>query len=268
MSKPNLIIDVLPSLNGKAYYLPLGPKSSNDIERLKIALRLKITNDDPDHDPITIVGITFSFPGTDLGIRTMFKEQKYIDPEGGELALGETATWSNGSVCLVDTTNGCPGEEKRFNQVYLDTPAPEEIKINVHCEEFTEPASKTVDLIPWEDPTGDGPLILPFAANNLDDDEYIVTSARHWYNGGSNGTQIFAHDMSIQAQVDNEWTSVRAGSDPDNLANEDIRVFGRPIRAMADGEVFKVEDIFADNPYGTELTDSTYGTKLRLGKIW
>ena len=37
MSKPNLQIDVLPSKNGKVYYLPLGAKVEGAKERLKVA---------------------------------------------------------------------------------------------------------------------------------------------------------------------------------------------------------------------------------------
>ena len=64
MSKPNLEIDVLPSLNGQVYYLPLAAKAAGETERLKIAVRLQIKHIDTTHPTLTINNITFSFPGT------------------------------------------------------------------------------------------------------------------------------------------------------------------------------------------------------------
>jgi murein DD-endopeptidase MepM/ murein hydrolase activator NlpD len=250
MASPRLEIDILPSRDGKVYYLPLAPRSLDHEPRLKIGVRLRITHADPDHGVLTITGISFSFPGTDLETRPMVREQQYMDPEGGVLTRGQTATWCNGSVWTED-------EERAYNQVYLDSPAPPRLKVEVHCEETDRPYSETWDLIPWTDPTGEGPVRIPFALHDLADDEYVVTSARHWYNGGSNGTQIFAHDITIQARIDGEWTGTYSGT---AAANEDVRIFGRPVRAMADGEVIAVEDKYADNPYNEELTGRRYGS--------
>jgi len=252
MTSPKLALDILPGKNGKVYYLPLAPKSRDHEERLKIGVRLQITHADPDHDTLTIININFSFPGTDLGFRIMAREQEYMHPKGGVLGRGDMVTWSNGTVLTEE-------EEDRFNQIYLDGPAPPSLRVHIHCEGFDEPFTETFDLIRWSDPTGDGPVLLPFLLNDLDHDEYVAAQAFHYFNGRWSGTQIFAHDIGIEARVDGVWTVARTAEPP--TRNEDIRIFGRPVRAMADGEVFEVEDRWRDNPYkAVDKDHPKYGT--------
>jgi murein DD-endopeptidase MepM/ murein hydrolase activator NlpD len=245
VTRPNLKVDVLPSQEDTIYFLPLAAQSRDHVERLKIAVRLKIKHEDQTHPTLTITRIVFSYPGTGIAPREMEREQEYMDPKGGALSFGQTATWSNGSVRLAD-------EEKAYNQIYLDRPGPQSLKISVHCAETSEPWTRTYGLMAWR-PASEPGLLLPFALIDLADDEYVVTSARHWFNGKQNGTQIYAHDIKIQARVNGEWTSTYDGS---ATRNSDIRVFGRPIRAMADGEVFQVVNQGPDNPYDKELADA------------
>ncbi len=262
MTSPELALDVLPGKNGKVYYLPLAPKSRDHEERLKIGVRLQITHVDRRHDTLTITNINFSFPGTDLGFRIMAREQQYMDPEGGVLGRGETATWANGRVKTED------GED-RYNQIYLDGPPPPRIRVHIHCAGFDQPFEKTFDLIRWGDPTGDGALLLPFLLSELDRDEYVATSAFHWYPGGPTGSQIFAHDIGIEARVNGVWSVARTAATP--TRNTDIRIFGRPVRAMADGHVFAVSDGCIDNPYkAVDKTHPKYGSNdvwVRYGDL-
>lgn len=246
MAKPKLSIEIRPSKDGKVYYLPLAPKSLDHPERLKVAVQLKITHIDPGREVLTIEDIQFEFPGTDLGLFTMVREDHYMKPRGGILAEGETATWCNGSV---KTLSG----EKRYNQIYLDAPPPPRLRVSVFCRETGEPFTQSWELIPWTDPTGDGPVILPFALEDLDDDEYVVTDATHWFNGEEAGTQIYAHDIVIQAKVDGAWTGSRVRK---AKHNSDVRVFGRPVRAIADGEVIDIEIGHKDNYLNKELPDA------------
>lgn len=273
MTKPTFQIAVTPGMNGKAAYLPLAPQSRDHGERVKIALRFAITNADPDRRTLKITGIALDFPGRDPDDMEMVPE-KNMWPSDGTIAHGDTAIWHNGSWRLSET------DDWEFNQIYLDGPAPARVTILVTCEDFTEPYSQSFDLIRWENPTGEHPLLMPFARHELAEDEYIVTSARHGYNGSSAGTQIYAYDISIQARVNGTWSRSYTGT---ATKNTDIRIFGRAIRGMGNGEVVEVErgfgpgplhsteEGFWDNDYGTERAkDDHYGSnfvRVRYGDL-
>jgi murein DD-endopeptidase MepM/ murein hydrolase activator NlpD len=246
MAKPSLNIAVEPSnKSGKAYYLPLAPKAESEPERLKIVLRLVITNNGS--ESVTVTNIRFAFPGSSISEVPMEGEQLAIRPEGGVIAPGESAKWSNGRVVMEN-------EESVRNEVYLDAPAPPQITVKVECAGFSQPATKTMDLIPYSDPTGEGPVIMPFAASNLESGEYVVTSAVHYYNGGENGTQIFAHDISIQVQDNGDWTRLHPNTQ--NTEVSDHRIYGKPVRAMAEGKILQVADEWEDTPIGGEREEN------------
>jgi Peptidase family M23 len=246
MTKPKLSLEIRPSKDGKVYYLPLAPKSLDHPERLKVAVQLKITHIDPGREVLTIQDIQFEFPGTGLGLFTMARERENMKPWGGVLTEGETATWCNGSVKLGSG-------EKHSNQIYLDSPPPPRLRVKIYCRETAEPFTQSWELIPCTDPTGDGPLLLPFALEDLADDEYVVTDATHWFNGEETGTQIYAHDIFIHARHGGEWTGSRVRK---AKTNSDVRVFGRPVRAIADGEVIDIEIGHRDNYLNKELPDA------------
>lgn len=245
MSRPVFTIKADLSQEETLYYLPLGAKSKDHKERIKLAMRLRITHDDPRHATLTIKRITFSYPGTTVPVDEMdMVPERNMDPEDGKLRRGDTANWFNGSWKDAN-------DDWRYNQVYLDTP-PRRVQVNIYCEETTDPHSELFDLAPR---TGD-PLPLPFKVEDLADDEYIVTSAVHNYNGPPRGTQIFGHDISIQARLNGEWkTTYKANP----TRNEDARIFGRPIRAQGDGIVHSIETGFWDNDYGGGNRTDHYG---------
>ena len=162
MARPALKLKVDLSQQDSVYYLPLGAKSSDDEERIKLAVRLRITHDDPDHDELTISAISFSFPGTDIDKIDMdMVPEKNMTPESGKLSRGDTASWYNGS--WRDES-----DDWHRNQVYLDTPAPRRVTFHISCEETSQAFTETFDLLPW---TGE-PLLLPFAVEDLDEEEW------------------------------------------------------------------------------------------------
>jgi hypothetical protein len=130
----------------------------------------------------------------------------------------------------------------------LPAPAPAQIKVSVSCSGFSSPASVTLDLAPYTNPTPAGAFLLPFGAADLAKGEYAVTSAQHWANGGAFGTQIFAHDISIQVhdQQTDGWSQLKTGGSKMN--NEDYLIWGKPVRAVADGVVEDSVDGMPTNP--------------------
>lgn len=258
MTRPHLSLEVDLSQQDTIYFLPLGKRSSSQGERFKLAVRLRITHNDPAHQTLTIKAIRFSFPGSDTEAKDMVGVPDHnMDPADGKLTIGKTANWFNGTVIVE-------GQDDQHNQIYRDQPAPQQLRIAISCAETTEPYVQTFTLLRRDDPTGQGALLLPFIKSELADDEYVVTSASHHYNGPPRGTQIFAHDISIQARRNGDWSRARV-SNP--TKNEDIRSFGRPVRGMATGTVHNVilgkviNGIFVeywDNPYGDKNRDDDH----------
>jgi len=250
MSTPNLTIAVEPVESGKAVYLPLAARAADQDPQVKIVLRLRITNNEASQ--VVVSGIQFSFPGSQVAPVDMQGVAFVLDPDGattaaqamGAIQPGQTATWSNGVVDLNPDPNV---NNTVSNVVYLPAPAPPQITASVSCNGFSSPATVTLDLAPYTSPTPAGAFLFPFSATDLAQGEYAVTSARHWANGGAAGTQIFAHDISIQGYdpQTNGWSQLKTGGSKMN--NQDYRIWGKPVRAVADGVVEDWVDGMATN---------------------
>ena len=258
MAVPNLTIAAEPIEAGKAVYLPLAAKAADQVPQVKIVLRLRITNDTEPPQVVVVNAIQFSFPGSAAPSKNMQGIPLVLDPDGpttaaqalGAIQPGETATWSNGVVNLSSDPN-VPNNV--WNVVYLPAPAPPQIKVSVSCSGFSSPASVTLDLAPYISPTPAGAFLFPFSAADLVKGEYAVTLAQHWANGGAFGTQIFAHDISVQVhdQPTDGWSQLKTGGSKMN--NEDYLIWGKPVRAVADGIV---EDSVDGMPTNTITADA------------
>ena len=72
---------------------------------------------------------------------------------------------------------------------------PPKVRIDIKCKGFADPATATLPLVAHSSPIPAGAYRFPYAAGELRKDEFYTASAVHWANGGSGGTQIFAHDI-------------------------------------------------------------------------
>jgi len=243
MAAPNLAIAIEPQEGTDVTFLPLAPPRAGATACLKLVIRLRITNNEA--RTVTVTGIRFSFPGTRRPAVDMQGVTLAIDPAGdvgaadggGRIAAGTTATWSNGRVDL-DTTEA--GEDFRDNMVYLEGTPPSQLRVHVTCSGFSEACIVTRTLLPTALATPTAAFILPFASGDLREGEYVVASAKHWANGGANGTQIFAHDISVQRASSGAWSELLPNAS--SSKNDGYRIWGKPVRAMADGVVEEVVD--------------------------
>ena len=245
MAVPTLTITVEPVESNKAVYLPLAPSTAGGKEQVKIVLRLRIRNNEP--AAVVVSGIEFAYPGSNIPAKTMPGVPLVLDPVGdatpkdanGAIEPGASADWSNGVVTMGDQTVD--------NAVYLDAPAPATITAKVTCQGFSEPVTVTLELAPYTKPVAEGAFLLPYGPSELRSGEYVVTSARHWANGGGAGGQIFAHDLAVEGfdPAKKTWSQLLPGGSYMN--NEDYRIWGKPLRALADGTVQSWRDEMATN---------------------
>ena len=256
MSAPNLSISIEPVIGGNATYLPLVAATSNETPKGKIVLRLIITNSGP--DPVTIDGIVYAFPGSSVASFAMqgvepFFSNYYKDAGGATLLAGQSKTWTNGLVNLV------PDDPKSQvnNAVFLPEPMPTSIQAQVTCSGFSAPATMTLPLVAHKNTTAQGSYLFPYRASDLRLAEYYVGSAVHWANGGANGTQIFAHDLGCEGYdgAAQSWSRLLPGKS--GSANSDYRIYGKPIRALADGTVAAWFDTMDENTVLGQFPDPT-----------
>jgi hypothetical protein len=249
MSAPNLTVTVEPTAGNKLYYQAMAPSFNGGTARTKIIVRLRIKNNEG--KKVRVTAIAFHFPGTNRDPIPMKAETKALVPDdlpSGQTAIdnngwinsGITATWSNGTVNLSEDEH----PEQSFNQVYLTGSVPSQISIHIKCQDFSTVVKKDFDLVRFKDPTVEGAFLFPFSVADLKSGEYFVTTGEHWANGGAWGNQIYAHDISLQGTDDGSLSKLKAGIDSASK-NSDFRIWGIPVRAVADGTV---EEAFDDSP--------------------
>ena len=256
MSAPNLSISVQPVQSGKATYLPLAAPSANDKPTGKIVLRLDLKNNGT--SAVTITGITFAFPGSQAGPITMqgveqFFSGYYKDSGGPVLSPGQTKTYTNGLINLVpDDSN-----TQVNNAVFMAEPIPANIEAQVSCAGFTQPATVSLPLVAHRSTTPQGSYFFPYSASDLRIAEYYVGASVHWANGGASGGQIFAHDLGCEGYdtVKHTWSRILPGKS--GSQNPHYRVYGKPIRAMADGAVLTWYDKLEENTVLGKFPDPT-----------
>lgn len=259
MTAPDLTITADPGDGaGTVYYLPLAPSRAGAPAQFKLVLRLAITNNGS--TDVHLGKIAFEFPGTtpaDMGMQGVPLVMSYpggTTTKDGLLPAGATTIWSNGHVNLapendIEGTPATEGAQWHRNEVYRDLPAPASVTVLVRTTEFEQVAQQTFDLAPFPDPT----FTIPFRLEDLAAGEYVSTSARHWYNGGFEGDQIFAHDITIVRMTgDGAVTKLR---DPAlGQAKENHLIWDRPVVSMGPGVVTSVttgvEDDAGGDPAG------------------
>lgn len=258
MSAPNLTITVQPLQNGKATYLPLAAATLSGKLTGKIVLRLDIKNNGD--NPVTITGITFAFPGSQIAPSVMqavdsFFSGYYSKSGGAVLLPGQTKVYTNGLVNVVPDDK----HTQVNNALFLPDPIPANITAQVTCSGFTEPAIVSRPLAAHRSPTAQGSYLFPYSATDLRIAEYFVGSAVHWANGGLSGNQIFAHDFGCEGfdAANHSWSRLLPGKDKDGSKNPHYRIYGKPIRSMADGTVLAWSDQSEENTLLGKLPDPT-----------
>jgi hypothetical protein len=236
MTKPDLTVTIEPSVSDKITYLPLGAPTADGESMIKIVLRLNIKNNYSDKN-VEVTEIKFVFPSSSVDMKNV---NNYGNMNIGPL---KTVSWSNG---LVDLDPDPEISDLYNNSVFLLAPAPTTVTINLTCQGYTEDFTITKDLVRHRSPTRAGSYLFPYSNTDLKYNEYFITSAVHWANGGSSGPQIFAHDIGVvgfdpQSQ---QWSQT-FGTSYSN--NEDYRIWGKPVRAIADGDVISYRDTMDNN---------------------
>ncbi len=119
--------------------------------------------------------------------------------------------------------------------VFLDAPFPTSIKLSFYFKGYLGSIALTNKLKPY-----DLGLAFPFDDSDFEKDEHVVGYSMH---GG--GDQVFAYDLGVQGYKNQAWRDLHPGKDWSK--NDHYRIWGKPIRAMADGKVMHFENKVPNN---------------------
>jgi hypothetical protein len=138
--------------------------------------------------------------------------------------------------------------------LYFDAPLPASITFELFFQGYAKPVVITKDLKPFT-----LAFRLPFKAEDLEEGEFVTTSATH---GGT--AQVFAYDITIVGGKKGKLNNKREGNQVDT--NENIRVFGRRLYAITDGELIEYTGNNPDNSKpGVRDTDKANMISIRHG---
>jgi hypothetical protein len=218
MNAPNLGVTIEPFESGSVRYAPLAPRTSDDSPNDQLSLVLSITSKEA--TPVHVNTVTISFTQPPKVNTSAVPVDRWIDP-------GKAATLYFPAA----------------NNIILPMPAPSGLTIGLICDNFATPATVALSLAPYQG-TGTG-YFYPAKLNELHQGEFWHgRSAVHAPAGG--GVQLFAYDMDIQAFDGNQWTPLVPGGSWSN--NEDYRIWGKSVVAMADGVVQSWANDWPTNP--------------------
>jgi len=225
MTAPSVTMTIQPYANGKLVYLPMAPLTSSSKPKGRLMVELTLINNSG--STLTATAANFGFPtGTVAGtsIRPMMVQ---LDPFA-------TVTWS------------MPTTSSHF--LFDLATAPTTVTVSVFFAGFDDPVSITVPVGPHTGPNAIGSYRFPSKASDLALGEF-------WqFNGCSHDPgyhQCFAYDMNVVGiqHGSDQYSILTEGGDPFQLEapNSDYRIFGKPVRAMADGEIIEIINDCTDN---------------------
>jgi len=173
---------------------------------------------------------------------TTVKKDVYLPADKLVIEPAHSANWQNSREY-----------HENGDVVFMDAPYPNKVKLSFYFKNYRGALSVTKNLKPYSHA-----LAFPFSKADFGDDEFVSGYSMH---GG--GSQVFAYDLGVEAYKDKAWRGLLPNKD--GSKNEDYRIWGKPIRAMADGTVLHFESNIPNNwkPDGSDA-----GMKKQKDELW
>jgi hypothetical protein len=225
MSAPKVTVTVEPMVSGSLVYLPMAPSTPTGPQRGRILIELALQNKSTVN--VTAMFVSISFPGSTVagGTRQMDLTIKPAEALGWEMATGA-------DHFIFDQSN-----------------APTTAVISVFFTGYTDPITITAPVTAHINPVSGGAYHFPAHASDLQRGEF-------WQMNGCThdpgNHQMFGYDMAVWGTNHDStgYSPLTTGGDPyaTKAPNEAYRSYGKPVRAMADGEVLAIVNNCPDNP--------------------
>ena len=228
MSTPNVSVSVEPSEAGSVYYLPLAGKTITTQGNAQLSLQLTILNQGTSAVHINKLNIAFTAPPSVSSVTI---------PLSLNIAPGVAVEWN------FDTPNN----------ILLPFPTPSQVKLSLYADNYTAPANSAFPLIPYHTSSAGGSYLFPTRASALEENEFWK-GANGVHGSGYLGSQLFAYDLDVAIfdPAAKTWSSLHPGTNGDN--NSDLRIWGKPVTAVADGYILEGITDVPNNPHPLHWT--------------
>lgn len=243
---PNIeLTDVQPiDKSGNVVYLTSAPKASGEKETALLSVYLKMKN--KEGKTVKVEKVTYTIGNI---IRQYTGATLKDNIKGGEI------TW-NSNESLVWQNNR--GYHELGSVIKLTVPFPKSVSIKIYVEGNSTPYVISKNLKRYLNDLPGNAYAFPAKEKDMGYGEYWNGAATH---GG--GSQVFAYDLGVKGwdTEKKEWSSLYPGKDKSK--NENYRCYGKPVYAMADGDVESFIGNLKENPVPgeklQEVLDVDYG---------
>ena len=222
--KTSVSLTAEPTVGGMLRYLPLAPSYAGLHETSQITLVLHFTNNLP--NDVRVRTIRLSVPGS-LTDEKVFA----VDLSIGS---GGSRSWKQ-------------NDDSGHPDYLVVMPAEPSLHIKLEGDGFAGAPEFTLAMAPHVSPTTSGCYKFWARADDLRPDEFWdINGTSH---ANDNAAQLFAYDVGVAARDHNCQNGLNyLLPDTDGTKNEHYRIWGKPIYAVADGEVVAFRNDHPTNP--------------------
>ena len=212
--------------SGNVVYLNCVPKTANDKATGQLSVLFKVKN--KSGKTITLNKIEYRLSGNGQSITKVFTGEK----------ISNIAINNNGTYSWQNSRD----YHELDDAIIFDSPFPSSLTIKLYFNGFSDPYTITKSIKSNSNNNPGNAYGFPGKEYDLGCDEFW-----YGYGGHGGGGQFFAYDLKVVGwDADSKkWRVTFPGKD--GSKNEDYRGYGKPIYAIADGEVIDFGDGVKEN---------------------
>jgi Bacterial tandem repeat domain 1/Peptidase family M23 len=237
------VVDVQPiNSSGDVVYLTCAPETAGGNNSALLSVYFKIKNNEGKQ--LTLKKIEYQY--TTNGTSKVFPFSPGKDNSNETINNGATFNWQNKR-----------GYNELGNVIEINGSLPSQINIRLYFDGYDSPYVITKNIKAHVNAAA---YSFPGKESDLGINEYWYGEASH---GG--GPQVFSYDIVMVGwdEKSKKWSTKYPGAAGDK--NEHFRCFGRPVYAIADGEVVKFNDKIKDNEPGIDTDGGGNTFHIKIG---
>jgi murein DD-endopeptidase MepM/ murein hydrolase activator NlpD len=256
MAEPKIELHPEPMQGDTVTFQLLAPPTRGGEAKAQISVLLRIRNLEPTEVVLKSVGIKVHFSDNSTPFET-------ANPVNIHIPAGGHAFWNNRVFLSKAVDTGLP-EDVFVNQNIVTSALANIVQFKLTFKSYTDTVKKMYALRPHASPSPEHAFAFPAKWTDLRWDE-CWNSAAAVHGESEYGSQLFALDLGNMGwdSGSSSWSQVLPGTS--GAKNEDYRIWGKPVYAMADGEVVRVRWDFPDNEAPGPISASIQALMKKVG---